>query len=93
MFCPKYSRIYGNFRFTAAISNFCFNGLSNRVGVSTTEKFDPENIGVAAGILFLSALELEIHLGENSTPLDTQRKYFMLDTRRVNDLVRRQCPD
>jgi hypothetical protein len=59
------------------------SGLSDRVGVSTIEKFDPKNMDFAAGILFLSALELEIHLGGNSTPLDTQRKYFMLDTRRV----------
>jgi hypothetical protein len=60
--------------------------VSDRVGVSTIEKFDPENMGVAAGILFLSALELEIHLGENSTPpLDNQRKYFMLDIRRVKE--------
>jgi hypothetical protein len=62
IFCPKYSPIYGNFRFTAAILNFLLNGLSDSVGVSIIEKFDPENIGVAAGILFLSALELEIHL-------------------------------
>jgi hypothetical protein len=68
IFCPKYSPIYENFRFTAAILDFRLNGLSDRVGVSTIEKFDPENMGVAAGILFLSALELEIHLGGNSTP-------------------------
>jgi hypothetical protein len=57
--------------------------MSNNVGVGTIEKFDPENTGVAAGILFLSALELEIHLGK-FYPLDNQRKYFMLDIRRVN---------
>ena len=44
--------------------DFRLNGLSDNVGVSTIEKFDPENMGVAAGISFLSALELEIHLGE-----------------------------
>jgi hypothetical protein len=31
----------------------------DNVSVSTIEKFDPKNMGVAAGILFLSALELE----------------------------------
>jgi hypothetical protein len=62
------SPIYGNFRFTAAILNFRLNGLSDRVGVSTIEKFDPKNIRVVAGIFFLSALELEIHLGEILTP-------------------------
>jgi hypothetical protein len=44
----------------------------------------PQKHGVAAGILFLSALELEIHLGGNSTlPLHNQRKYFILDIRSV----------
>jgi hypothetical protein len=38
--------------------------MSNNVGVGTIEKFDPENMEVVAWILFLSALELEIHLGE-----------------------------
>ena len=32
------------------------------------KKFDPENMGVAAGISFLSALELEIPLGVNYPP-------------------------
>jgi hypothetical protein len=41
---------------------------SSNVGVGTVEKFDPENIGVVAGILFLSALELETHLGEILPP-------------------------
>jgi hypothetical protein len=42
--------------------------MSNNVGVSIIEKFDPENMGVTAGLLFLSALELEIHLGEILLP-------------------------
>jgi hypothetical protein len=45
--------------------------MSNNVGVGTIEKFDLENTGVTAEILFLSALELEIHLGGNSTPWTT----------------------
>jgi hypothetical protein len=62
--------------------------MSNNVGVGTIEKLDPENTGVAAGILFLSALELEIHLEENSTPpLDIQRKYFRLDIRRIKSIL------
>ena len=48
----------------AALLDFRLNGMSNNVGLSTIDKFDPENIGVTARILFLSALELEIHLGE-----------------------------
>jgi hypothetical protein len=65
--------------------------MSNNVGVGTIEKFDPENTGVAAGILFLSALELEIHLGEILPPPapDNQRKYFILDIRKVNAIVYR----
>jgi hypothetical protein len=38
--------------------------MSNNVGVCIIEKFDPENMREAAEILFLSALELEIHLGK-----------------------------
>jgi hypothetical protein len=45
--------------------------MYNNVGVGTIEKLDPENTGVAAKVLFLSALELEIHLGRNSTPWKT----------------------
>ena len=63
--------------------DFRLNGLSDNVGVSTVEKSDPENTGVAAGISFLSAVELEIHLGEILPSMDNQRKYFMLDIRRV----------
>jgi hypothetical protein len=55
--------------FTAAILDFWWNGMSNNVGDSTVENFDLENMRVATGILFLSALELEINLGGNSTPL------------------------
>jgi hypothetical protein len=57
--------------------------MSNNVGVSTVEKLDPKNADVAAEILFLSALELEIHLGGNSTPLDNQRKCFTMDIGRA----------
>jgi hypothetical protein len=44
------------------------NGMSDNAGNSTIEKFDPINMGVAAGILCLSALELEIHLEEILPP-------------------------
>ena len=40
------------------------HGLQNRrIAETTIKKFEPENMGVAAGISFLSALELEIPLG------------------------------
>jgi len=37
-------------------------------GSGTIEKFDPENMGIAVGILLLCALELEICLGGQITP-------------------------
>jgi hypothetical protein len=43
--------------------------LSDNVDVSTVEKLDPENMSVAVGILFLSALELEISWGVILPPL------------------------
>jgi len=39
---------------------------------STIEKFDPENMGVAVGILFLASLEAGIPLGVVLPPLSTQ---------------------
>ena len=57
-----------HFRFSAAILDLRLNGTVYKIGDTTIKKFDPENMGVAAGISFLSALELEIHLGGNSTP-------------------------
>ena len=38
------------------------------IGVSSIEKLDPENGGVAVGISILSSLEAEICLGGNFTP-------------------------
>jgi len=37
----------------------------------TIEKFDPKNMGVAVGILFLASLEAEIPLGVSFTPFNT----------------------
>jgi hypothetical protein len=50
------------FRFSVAILDFEFNCTVYKIGDTTVKKFDPENIGVTSGILFLSALELEIPL-------------------------------
>jgi hypothetical protein len=66
--------------------------MYNNVGVGTTEKFDPENIRVAAGILFLSALKLEIHMGGSSTPRWTTNVYFILDIKRVKGLLSYRKP-
>ncbi len=40
----------------AAILNFRLKLTSDNVGLCTSEKYVPENVGVAAGILFLSAI-------------------------------------
>ena len=52
---------YKHFRFsdfTAAILDLQLKGAVYKVAETTVKKFDPENIGVAARISFLSALEL-----------------------------------
>jgi hypothetical protein len=36
--------------------------------VGTIEKFDPENMGITVGSLFLASLEAEIHQGEVLPP-------------------------
>jgi len=46
---------------------------NNRSG--TIEKLDSENMGIAVGILLLSALELEKSLGDQITPT-CQQKFF-----------------
>jgi hypothetical protein len=38
--------------------------MVDKVADTTIKQFDPENIGVASGISFLSALELKISLAE-----------------------------
>jgi len=51
--------------------DFCLPVSSGRVNDSTVEKFDPENIGVDVGILFLASLEAEILLGGSFIPPST----------------------
>ena len=53
---------------------------------STNEKFDPKNIGLAVGILFLASLEAEIHLGVVLPPLlQHKRRLHNLQHMRVNN--------
>jgi len=52
-----------NYIISAAILDFWLPVSFGSVTDSTVEKFDPENIGVAVGILFLAILEAEIPLG------------------------------
>ena len=54
---------YMYFRFSAAILDLQLNGTVWKVADTTIKKYGPENLGVAAGISFLSALELEISPG------------------------------
>jgi len=51
-----------------AILNFWRMSTSRDNGSGTIEKLDPENMGIAIGILLLCALELEICLGGQMTP-------------------------
>ena len=56
---------FTHFRFfSAAILDLQSNGMIYKVADTTIKKIDPENMGVAARISFLSALELEIPLAE-----------------------------
>ena len=47
----------------AAILDFWHTSTSYEIGSTMTRTCDPENIGVAVGILSLCALELDICLG------------------------------
>ena len=42
--------------------------VSGSVTDSAIEKVDPENMGLAVGILFLASLEAEMHLGGSLPP-------------------------
>jgi len=47
---------------------------SGDTGSGTIKKFDPENMGIAVGILLLCALELEICLGVKYPPTAGKRR-------------------
>jgi hypothetical protein len=46
--------------------DFQLKEASDNGGIGTVEKLVPENMGVAAGILFLSSIELQKPVGGNS---------------------------
>jgi len=56
------------YNFSAAIVDLWLPVSSGSVTDSTIGKFDPKNIGVAVGILFLASLEAEIPMGGSFTP-------------------------
>jgi hypothetical protein len=66
--------------------DFRLNEKFDNVSISTIEKFDPKNMGVAAGILCLSALEVEIHLWGNFTPWTTNVAIFYWTIRGLNHI-------
>jgi len=59
-----------NYIISAPILDLLLPVSSGSVTDSTIEKFDPQNIGVAIGILFLASLEAEVPLygGGSFTP-------------------------
>ena len=42
---------------------FRYKATSGSIALGAIEQFDPENMGIAVGILFLGALEVEIWVG------------------------------
>ena len=56
-------------------------------GSGTIKKFDPENIGIAVGILLLCALELEICLGGKYPPATGKRRQKTAAGTRVNNAL------
>ena len=54
--------------FLAAILDLKLNGAVYKIADTTFRKYDPENMGLAAGISFLSAPELDIPLGGKLPP-------------------------
>jgi len=61
-----------NYKISATILDLWLPVSSGSVTDSTIEKFDPENMGVAVGILFLASLEAEIPLAVVLHPPSTQ---------------------
>jgi len=61
-----------NYIISAAILDFWLSVSSVSATDSTIQKFDPENMGVAVGIVFLTSLEAEIPLGIVLLPPSTQ---------------------
>jgi len=59
---------YCRLRFTAAILDFRLPVARDSIDSSTVGLLDLENRGVAAGISFLCAIELETCLGSIATP-------------------------
>jgi len=73
-----------NYIISTAILDFWFLVLPESATNGSIEKFDPENIEIAVGIMFLASLEAEIPLGVVLRPLQHKRHYNKLQHMRVN---------
>jgi len=60
--------------------------MSRDNGSGTIEKLDPENMGIAVGVLLLSALELDMPGGSNDPPLVGKRRKKPLPGQGLNAL-------
>jgi len=64
-----------NYIISAAIMDFWLSVSSGSVTDSTIQTFDPENMGVIIGILFLPNLDAEIPLGGSFTHLLQHKRH------------------
>jgi len=76
---------YVHFILATAILDFWRMSTTSDTGSGTIKKFDPENIGVAVGILLLCVLELEICLGVKYLPAASKRRQKTAAGTRVKD--------
>ena len=70
-----------------AILDFWWMSTSRDTGSGTIKTFDPENMGIAVGILLLCTLELEICLGVKYPPAAGKRRQKTAAGTRVNLLL------
>jgi len=61
--------------------NFGVKESPDKVSTKTVEKFTPENMGIAFGILALGDTEPEIHLGGHSPHCNIRFKNYHCNTR------------
>jgi len=67
-----------------AILDFWRMSTSRDTGSGTIKTFDPENMGIAVGILLLCTLELEICLGLKYPPAAGKRRQKLLPGQGLN---------
>jgi len=70
-----------NYTISYAILDLWLPVQYGRVTDSIIETFDPENVGVAVGNLFLASLEAELHLGGSFAPINTNVTKIIFNVR------------